>query len=150
MPDNALPIAVARERADLSVPALAAAIGITEPWCWDLLSYEDELASTLSLREFLRAASALHASPLSLLPNPVAPAGQQHSFAQLAERIARFCSERGITTEQFGDLAGWDVEGFLVAPDTALDAWRLECLQDVCSALGFHWPDFLPALPPST
>ena len=138
-----LPIAVVREHIGLSVPALAAAIGIGEPWCWDLLSYEDELASTLSLRQLLRAAAALRTSPLSLLPVPVAPTGKQHSLVELAERITRFCSERGITTEQFGDLAGWDVEGMLAAPDTALDDWCLECLQDVCSTLGLHWPDFL-------
>jgi transcriptional regulator with XRE-family HTH domain len=139
-----LPIALARERAGLSVPELASAIGINEAWCWDLLVHEEELSSTLSLRQFLNAASALHVSPLSLLPEPVASPTKSRSFDELAKLITNFCAERGITSEQFGELAGWDVRGLLNAPSTALDDWDLECLRDVCAALNLHWPDFLP------
>jgi hypothetical protein len=139
-----LPIAVARERAGLSVPELASAIGINEAWCWDLLVHEEELFCTLSLRQFLKAASALRVSPFSLLPEPVAPPNEGRSFEELTQLIIRFCAEREITSEQFGELAGWDVQGMLKAPSTAIDVWDLECLRDVCVALNLHWPDFLP------
>lgn len=143
MSTDPLPIAEARKRANLSVPDLAAAIGINQPWCWDLLGEEEELYSTLSLRQFLRAATALRVSPLSLVPEQVLPAKEPRSFEELVVRITRFCAGCGITPDQFGDLAGWDVRSVLAAPSAALDDWCLDCLRDVCAALNLHWPDFL-------
>jgi len=144
MPTTPLPIAVAKDRAGLSVPELAAAIGINEAWCWDLLAFEGELTHNISLREFLNAASALHVSPLSLLTEAVTPAVERRSFEELAQRVSKFCAERGITADQFGELAGWDVQNFLNTPSSAFDDWCLDSLRDVCSTLSLHWPDFLP------
>jgi len=144
MPTTPLPIDVARERAGLSVPDLAALIGINNSHCWDLMYHEGELFHNISLRQLLRAASALHVPPLSLLPDPVAPANERRNFAELAQRVTQFCAERGITADQFSDLAGWEVQSLLRTPSAAFDDWCLDGLRDVCAALSLHWPDFLP------
>ena len=144
MATTPLPIDAARERAGLSVPEFAAAIGINPAWCWDLVSYEAELASTLSLRQFLCAASVLGVSPLSLLPEPVSPAAEHRSFAELAELVTRFCADREISADHFGEIAGWDIQSALAFPDTIVDTWDLDCLRDVCATLEVHWPNYLP------
>ena len=156
-----LPIAAARERAGLSVPDLALLISINDASCWDLMVDETELSSNLSLKQILRAASGLQISPLALLPDSVTPVSERRSFDELAQQITLFCAARGITADQFGELAGWDVRSLLEAPSTALDDWSLDCLRDVSAAVGFHWAEFLhnehhsakqiapPAPPPS-
>jgi hypothetical protein len=141
------PVAAARDRADISVPSLAAAVGITEAACWDLLDQPGEVSMCLTLRQLVRLAAV---SPLSLVPN--APArGQSHrTFPELADAIREFCSARGFSADQFGEKAGWDVQHFLEAPDSALDDWCLDSLRGVCDALDLHWPDFLPDATPSS
>src|SRR5438094_5370089 len=53
------PVAVARKRAGISVTSLAAALGITEPACWDLLYHPSEVSMCLTLRQFMQLASVL-------------------------------------------------------------------------------------------
>jgi hypothetical protein len=65
-------------------------------------------------------------------------------MAELAGRISGFCAERGITVDQWGDTVGWDVQDALASPETILDQWNLDCLREVCEALGVHWPNYLP------
>lgn len=142
------PVAAARERIGISVPDLAAAVGINEPSCWDLLSDADEVSMCLTLRQLLRLASALHLPPISLLTDPPPPARNRHSLRELAPAIREFCAVRGFSAEQFGEHAGWDVQRFLEAPDSALDDWCVDSLRGVCHALDLHWPDFLPDATP--
>ena len=63
------PVAVARERVGISVPALAAALGITEPAGWDLLHHPSEVSMCLTLRQFVRLASILAVPAVSLVPD---------------------------------------------------------------------------------
>jgi hypothetical protein len=122
---------------------LAAAIGINEPSCWDLLVHESELTCALSLRQFVRLGSVLGVSPFSLLPVQ-SPPHTRRSLPDLAAAIRDFCAARGVSIALFSDSAGWDVGPFLRSPDFALDNWCLDTLRHVCHALGLHWPDYLP------
>ena len=142
------PVAVARERAGISVPSLAAALEITEPACWDLLYHPSEVSMCLTLRQFVQLASVLAAPPLSLVPDAPASARVHRTLPELAGAIREFCAARGFSVEQFGKHAGWDVQGFLQAPDSALDDWCLDTLRHVCHALDLDWPDFLPDATP--
>jgi transcriptional regulator with XRE-family HTH domain len=136
-------IAAARERLGISVSDLAAAIGVNEPSCWDLLSDSAEVAGCLSLRQFLRLASVLRVAPLSLLPKTPPPRAGR-TLSELATAIREFCAARDLGIEQFSDYAGWDVQPFLDSPDSALDEWCLDTLCEICEALSVHWPDYLP------
>ena len=96
----------------------------------------------LTLRQLLQLATTLSVSPLSLIPDAPASA-RRRTLPELADAIRDFCSARGFSADQFGEKAGWDVQRFLEAPDSALDDWCLDTLRHVCHALDLHWPDFL-------
>jgi len=142
------PVAVARERADISVPSLAAAVRIMEPACWDLLHHPSEVSMCLTLRQLVQLAAVLAVPPLSLVPDAPATAQSHRTLLELGDAIRDFCSARGFSADQFGEKAGWDVQRFLEAPDSALDDWCLDSLRGVCDALDLHWPDFLPDATP--
>jgi hypothetical protein len=137
------PVAVARERAGISVPSLATTLGITEQACWDLMHHPGEVSLCLTLRQLLQLATTLSVSPLSLIPDAPPSARVHRTLPELAAMIRDFCAARGLSVEQFGERAGWDVRGFLRAPDSALNDWCLDTLRHVCHALDLHWPDFL-------
>ena len=141
------PVAVARERAGISVPSLAAAVGITEPACWDLLDYPSEVSMCLTLRQLTQLATALGVPPISLIPD--APAREHaRSLPELADAVRDFCAAHAVTADQFGERAGWDVRRFLQQPESALDDWCLDAVRGVCDALDLHWPDYLPGATP--
>jgi hypothetical protein len=140
----ATPVAIGRERVGISVPQLAALVGINEPSCWDLLHHPDEISMCLTLRQVLRLASALRVPAISLLADSPPPARAQHTLRQLADAVCSFCAKRDLTVDQFGEQSGWDVQRFLDSPDSALDTWCLDTLRDVCQTLDLHWPEFLP------
>ena len=142
------PVALARERAGISVPSLAAAVGIPEPACWDLLDQASEVSMCLTLRQLAQLASALAVPQLSLVPDAPRSARVHRTLPELVRAIREFCAARGFSVEQFGQHAGWDVQSFLQAPDSALDDWCLDTLRHVCHALDLHWPDFLPDATP--
>jgi len=145
------PVALARERAGISVSSLAAAIGISEPACWDLLDQPSEVSMCLTLRQLAQLASALSVSALSLVSD--APRGSpqyHHTLSELADAVRQFCSTHDLRVDQFGEKAGWDVQRFLHAPDSALDDWCLDSLRGVCNALDLHWPEFVPEATPSS
>ena len=138
------PVAAAAEAAGVPAPELAALLGISEPAAWDLLIHADELSMCLSLRQLLRLPARLRVGAWSLLPEPPAPRREHRSLAQLAVEVSAYCATRQLSIEQFGDLAGWDVQHFIATPDSALDDWCLDSLSDICHRLGLHWPDYLP------
>ncbi len=142
------PVALARERAGISVPSLAAAVGITEPSCWDLLDQPSEVSMCLTLRQLAQLASALAVQPLSLVPDAPPSAQRHRTLSELADAVRDFCSAHHFSADQFGEKAGWDVQPFLQAPDSALDDWCLDSLRGVCNALDLHRPDFLPDATP--
>jgi hypothetical protein len=138
------PVAAAAEAAGVLAPELATLLGISEPAAWDLLTHTDELSMCLSLRQLLRLSARLRVPAWSLLPEPPAPRREHHSLAHLAAEVSAYCAAHQISIEQFGDLAGWDVQHFIATPDSALDDWCLDTLTAICHTLGLHWPDYLP------
>jgi hypothetical protein len=144
------PVALARERAGISVPSLAAAVGITESACWDLLNHPSEVSMCLTLRQLAQLASALGVAPLSLVADAPPSAQRHRMLAELADAVRNFCSTHHLSVDQFGEKAGWDVRRFLQAPDSALDDWCLDSLCGVCHTVDLHWPDFVPDATPSS
>jgi hypothetical protein len=138
------PVSLAQQRTGISVPSLAAAVGISEAACWDLLNQPREVSMCLTLRQLAHLASALGVSPLSLVPDATSTSERHRTLAELADAVRDFCAGHHLSVDQFGERAGWDVRRFLQAPDSALDDWCLDSMRDVCQAVDLHWPDFLP------
>lgn len=137
-------VAAAADAAGASASEIATLLDISEPAAWDVLTQPDELSMCLSLRQLLRLSARLGVSTLSLLPKPAVEAREHRSFVQLAAEIRAYCAAHHLGAEQFSERAGWDVQQFLVAPDSALDDWCLAAFADICHTLGLHWPGYFP------
>jgi hypothetical protein len=49
-----------------------------------------------------------------------------------------------LSTEAFGDRAGWDVADALHDPESAWAAWCVDTLRDVCGRMGIDWRAVVP------
>jgi hypothetical protein len=97
----------ARERAALSIAETATRAGVSEPSVWDLETHDDELMTAYSPADLQRFARALSVAPRELLGAEAC----DHSISahELASAIREHCRARGISLDDFGDAAGWDV-----------------------------------------
>jgi hypothetical protein len=48
-------------------------------------------------------------------------------------------AERGETPETLGARLGWQVSDVLSNPEAMWAACNLDCLQDLCAAVGLNW-----------
>ena len=106
------PVSLAQQRAGISVPSLAAAAGISEAACWDLLNQPREVSMCLTLRQLAHLASALGVLPLSLVPDATSTSERHRTLAELADAVRDFCAGHHLSVDQFGERAGWDVRRF--------------------------------------
>lgn len=133
----------ARERAGLSVAEVAERAGVSDAAVWDLESYDDEMVTACSVADLRRFAGVLSVAPRELLG--VEAHDAPVSAAELASAIREHCRVKGITTEEFGDAVGWDVYNVVDEPKV-LDRFNIECIRDVCGALGIDWQRFVSGL----
>jgi transcriptional regulator with XRE-family HTH domain len=133
----------ARERAGLSVAEVAVRAGVAEPCIWDVESYEDELTSVYSPAQLRRFAAVLGVRPVDLLG--VEPVADPVSHVDLAAMIRGHCQVRGITIDEFGDAAGWEVKEAVDAPERLLHEVSIDGIRDICRELGIDWQRFIGA-----
>ncbi len=131
----------ARERLGISAGAAAEYVGINDNHYWDLEAFDEELRMTLSLAEFSRLCGLLRLTPHGLLGEK--PPQRHITPVELRERVLQDCRSRRWSVEQFGENAGWNVQK-LVDDPAAASEWNLDCLEDVCAALGVAWIEAVP------
>jgi hypothetical protein len=95
----------------------------------DLFTQPDELSISLSLRQLLQLARRFRVPALSLLREPPAAVRERRLFTELAADIRAYCDAHHLSIRRFGEQAGWKVEQFVTAPDSALDEWCLDALR---------------------
>ena len=142
---SATPASKAFARSGLSISEVSRALGINDAWAHDILDYEDEIQTTLSVSQALRLATLLQKPLPDLLEDPGTSPAAQCSFHDLANAVRSHCETQRQSLEAFEEQAGWDLRDFLAHPDSAPEQWSLDCLIDVCSAVGRNWREFLPA-----
>jgi transcriptional regulator with XRE-family HTH domain len=133
----------ARERAGKSPAELAAAMEISRPHYYDLESCNDELYMTVSLSELRRLCAELDISPRYLFSGEQTASETSTSFSSLAKIVATYLDDNHMSLASFEDMVGWTLDDFTTTPERAWD-WNVDCLRDVCAALGVQWLDALP------
>lgn len=141
---DAIRFRACRERAGLSIDEAAARAGISGSCAWDLECQPSELREMYSPAELRRFADLFGVRPADLLGTD--PSADPVSADGLASAIRRYCDDRGVTVEAFGNLAGWNVAAALVSPRYLLDDLCLEGTRDVCDALGIDCERFVAGL----
>jgi transcriptional regulator with XRE-family HTH domain len=144
-PPIAQRLKAARQRAGLTEEEVAQRAGLSLPSYWDLEAHDDEAFMCLSIRELLSLARVLAVSPRDVLADEgVHSRAGLIPIAAVAERIQAFLTTNGETAGEFGNRVGWDVGSVLESPARAFDEWNLDCLQDVCRAVGLDWLTVVP------
>ena len=133
-----------REAACLAPEDVADAIGINHSWYGDLEGFDDELESTLELRQVALLAAALRVTLRYLLaPDDRAEDAATRprvSFADLVSRLQDAVQQHGLNKVE--DRVGWGLTGFLERGDPR--QWPLDFLKDVCEYVKVDWFDAVP------
>ena len=132
-----------REVLGISHDEAAAFIGISSTHYWDLENHDDELFTTLALGEIIHLCRLLQLLPRHLLScEPILPTRQPEEPKHL---ILSYCRDTSTPIDKFEEQAGWEVQHFLTDPQSHFQKWNLDCLRDVCSAVGANYKEFIPS-----
>jgi transcriptional regulator with XRE-family HTH domain len=131
----------ARESAGKTTAEVAQMAGIPEPHYYDLETYDDDLYMTASLAELRNLAFAVGLTIRGIFGVEGTAA---MGLAGLAEAVRHHLVKEGVSIQEFGQRAGWDLTKFIEKPQTAWEDWNFDCLYDVCRQLGVSWIDILP------
>ena len=133
-----------REDAGLTVPEVAAAIGLNNAWVWDLESYDEELYMTISLAALQRLAILLRTTAKQLLLLEDKPSGETRvAFKDFVAHLREHLRTSGQSADAFGDEVGWDLTTTLDDPSDLWE-WSPDELRDVAAGLRIDWANALP------
>ena len=132
-----------RIRAGKSAEEIAAALGLNEAWYRDLEAYDDELASTLTLFQASQLASLLGVRLRDLVDENTS-SEQKVGLLDLPAYIEGYLAREELSTEEFENLVGWELRGFLLSPLAAAAEMPVAFLRDLSSHLGVSLLFLLP------
>ena len=133
-----------REARGLSIEQAADESGISFSNHLDLESYDDEILMCVSLRELTALGRMLGVDPIGLLaPDPDRKPVVQLSRSELAQAILKFVNDSRQSISAFEEQVGWEVAAALEDSEKIL-GWNIDCLSDVCAAIGVNWLEALP------
>ena len=111
---------------------------------YDLESDPTEIFMCISLRDLQRICDCLGVDAFYLFTgNNRSESDVRYDFESIAELIRQHLKRSGQTAMEFSDRVGWEIEPFLKDAGAGLE-WNVDCLRDVCSALGIRWELVLP------
>jgi|SRR6516225_8814622 transcriptional regulator with XRE-family HTH domain len=131
-----------REHAGKSPAELAGATGISIPHYYDLES-GDDIYCTISLRELRQLSAALGVSSHYLFSGAGIVRNAFIDFRSLAKLVARYLDDHDMPQPVFEERVGWSLGAFPMDANAAWE-WNVDCLRDICAALGVDWRDALP------
>jgi len=134
----------ARERADISVADLSYESGVSSDCIRDIEAHEDELASCYSPKQLQRIAQILRIRPFEFFADTVS--SSPVSADQLVQLIHAECRSRNLSLEQFEDVVGWKLNGFMDPPERLFETTTVDGLQWLCQELRLDWRDVLLSL----
>lgn len=135
-------IELTRKRLGISSEATATFVGISPHHLWDLESYDDEVTTTISLAQFSRLCGVLHLHPHELLGQE--PPLRHINPSELRGYVLEECQRHRWSVEEFGEQAGWDVQGLIDKPDAFVLGLNLDGLQMICEYLGLSTIEAIP------
>jgi hypothetical protein len=122
---------------------MAQLLDINIDWYCDLEQYDDELVSTLSVNQATHLATALGVGLRNLLGHtPVTM--YSVPLAQLPDRIRAHIAGEGVSFAEFEDRVGWELRGFMDAPESMAADTPIMFLQDLAKELELDWLSLVP------
>ena len=107
----------------------------------DLETHDDELMTAYTPADLQRFAGVLSVAPRELVGTE--KRAVSISVDELASAIREHCRLRGMTLDDFGDTAGWDVSKAADAPQLLSTDFSLDGIRDICRELGLDWERFV-------
>lgn len=148
LPSVADRIRQARLRAALTENEIASRLGMTVHSYFELEFHEDEVFSVISLKELAELGKILGVPPrVILLGRDGEGSKQMVTFEDVTANIVKKISGSGLTADQLGDLAGWDItmEHYNVLDDPqSLWNYTVQALYDICKVVDLDWVAALP------
>jgi transcriptional regulator with XRE-family HTH domain len=140
-------IAELRHRSGLSEGAVAEQLGINEKAYWDIEHYDDDMDTTISVKQLSQLAIILNVSVAELLgtedyKNTV-------SSADVSTLLRQAITRYGGNLIDFEDDLGWKVSHVLEHPDALYDL-NVDGFRAICLAAGINWRHALPERPPAS
>lgn len=127
----------AREQAGLSLDEVAIRTGIESLSIFDLEEFEGDLTCCYSPKELQKLCQAVGIRPIALFTGAISEPAV--SAEELIRRIRDECGSRGVTLEQFEDIVGWSLIGYMDKPEVLLESISIDGLQWLCRELRIDW-----------
>jgi hypothetical protein len=120
---------------------LAHLLGISYEAYRDLESFDEEIVDTISFRQLVLLAGAVHLD----LPSFFGAGDQMEActFADLAARLNQLVADGAVTLAALEDEVGWELREVLENPDM-FDELPAVALADIGGRFGIDWRSFLP------
>ena len=139
-------IHAARKSKGLTKDEITLHIGGYEQRVYNLEAFDDDLPTTLSLRQVCDLANLLSLPPRELVCGTDMPASSETTTAaQVAAAIKTHISEQGLDINKYDEQVGWDVHSVIENPENLWDDWNIDSLHEVCVGLGIDWRTVLPS-----
>jgi len=123
-----------RVRSGKSAQQVASDLGVNDAWYADLERYDDELASTLTLFQAKHLATILGVQLSDLLVENE-NSGRKLGLLDLPSIISKHIELEGLSMEEFENLIGWEVKGFLDSPVASAAEMPIAFLRDLSNHL---------------
>lgn len=131
----------ARLRSGKNASDLAKHTGGSVSSYYDLENCSGELFMSIDLRDLQGLCEDLGIRVRQLFPKAVT--STVVSPAGLRERVESYLSQGRVDLGSFEDKVNYEIGQFLRDPSTIGD-WNLDCLRNVCDAVGVDWQAVLP------
>jgi transcriptional regulator with XRE-family HTH domain len=128
-------IRTCRVRAGKSAQQVASDLGLNDAWYSDLETYDDELASTLTLFQAHQLASLLGVGLPDLLVEDVQSA-EKIGLLDVPSKIKAHISAEDLSIEDLEELVGWELKQFLESPVASAAEMPVSFLRDLSNHLG--------------
>lgn len=125
-------------------PEVAERLGVTLPHVWDLASQDDEVASTLSIRQVHKLSLFTGLGFGALIGFDTDDSSDPITVDDFCTAIRTRISDAYSGISEFEGMIGWRVEEFLRDPDRLYDVANWNCLWDLASSVGIDPVAVLP------
>jgi transcriptional regulator with XRE-family HTH domain len=140
-----------RDGRNMTPHHIAAFIGITHGWYWDLESYDDEI-DTLNINQYMRLCVLVDAPPVTLLPDEYKERRGKLEYPpnQWNQTVITATLNAGIAAtapdfDQRGDELGWEIPAMKdwLKDDCVMGFMPMPALNDLCHFLQIDTVDIL-------
>ena len=136
----------ARLKRGLSREDVAARLGLSKDFYWDLEAYPEELLGNVSLAHLQILSGIVRVSPLELITGSNDLGAEPVGFGRVVELLQRYRSSTGMSIDELSNDVGWELREALI-DENELWNFCVDGLKDVCDRIDLDWRRALPDMP---